>query len=104
MALDDAGRLLVGLLAALILLPLLVVALIMPFGMMGYAGSGMGGWVGAFGLIPLLILVVLVWFGYRLLSGDAGPDRAVEELREAYARGDLTSEEFEERLERLKNR
>ena len=107
MATDDAVRILIGVLAALVLVPLLLVALMMPFGvmMMGYGGYNMGGWYGGlFGLVPLLVLVVLGWLGYRLLTGERGRDPAVGELREAYARGELSTEEFEERLERLGER
>ncbi|MFB6114092.1 MAG: SHOCT domain-containing protein [Halodesulfurarchaeum sp.] len=100
---------------AIIVLPVLVMVF---GGMMGYAGmmgySGMmggygttGGWFPIFGgLVPLLFLVVLVGGGYLLLRGgtetDSAEDPAMEELRLAYARGDLSDEEFENRRETLK--
>lgn len=108
MALDDAAKLLVGLLALLVLLPFIVMALVMPFGatMMGTSyGYHTGGWFGLFAFVPLLLLVILGWLGYRLLSGEGsggGEDPALDELRIAYARGDLTTEEFEERSKRLR--
>ncbi|WP_241768331.1 SHOCT domain-containing protein [Haloferax sp. ATB1] len=56
----------------------------------------------------LLWLVVLVgggYFLYRGLIGGVGSsltgDRALEELRMAYARGNLSDEEFEERRANL---
>lgn len=103
------------LLGALIVLPVFF----MGFGMMGYGstmggmwGSGMWGsgtvpgWMLAVGVVAqLLLLAVLVGGGYliyRSLVGSAdGTGRAVEELRMAYARGDLTDEEFETRREAL---
>jgi len=64
-------------------------------------GAGMG-WVW-----PLLWLVIIVGVGYVLYSflrgsDDQQPDSAIEELRAAYARGELSDEEFERRLERLR--
>jgi putative membrane protein len=104
-------------LGALVVLPLLG----MGFGMLGY-GSMMGGmWGGGMwngGTVPgwmlfvglvmpllfLLLLVGLVYLVYRLLTDDdgRGEDAAIDELRTAYARGDLTDEEYEDRLERLR--
>ncbi|MCU4744531.1 SHOCT domain-containing protein [Natronoglomus mannanivorans] len=73
----------------------------------GGAGGTMGNW-GAFGgwmilwpvvLIGLLALLVL-WTGSR--PGSERPDRALEELRERYARGDLSDDEFERRRRNLR--
>lgn len=105
MALDDAAKLLVGLLALVIVLPFVVMALVMPFGatMMGTAyGYHTGGWFGLFAVVPLLLLVLLGWLGYRLLTDEDSEDQALETLRVAYARGDITTEEFEERSKRLR--
>ncbi|MBX0321714.1 SHOCT domain-containing protein [Halomicroarcula sp. F13] len=103
-------------LGALLVLP----ALAMGFGMMGYGmmGSGMWGGGGMWGgtgtgwmwlvglLFQLLFLAAVVGLGYlvyrAVTGGDGGRDAAVAELREAYARGDLTDEEYERRLERLR--
>ncbi len=56
---------------------------------------------------PLLLLAVLI-LGYLLykdknkqLSLGQETDDALEELRIAYARGDLSDEEFEKRRDRL---
>jgi putative membrane protein len=119
MSTDTSDRRLVTLLlvvlAALVVLPLLG----MGFGMLGY-GSMMGGmWGGGMwngGTVPgwmlfvglvmpllfLLLLAGLVYLVYRLLTDEGGEDAAIDELRTAYARGDLTDEEYEDRLERLR--
>lgn len=95
-------------LAVLVFLPVLF----MGGGMMGYR-SGMMGWmygttapgwtlvVGAVGQLLMLALVVgLGYLGYRALS-ETKADTAMEELRAAYARGDIDDEEFDHRKERL---
>ena len=101
-------------LGALLVLPLLF----MGFAMMGYGGMMGGwehgmwnggtapGWVVLFGaLIQLGFLVAIVagiYLLYRSLTGgDDGSDRALEELRMAYARGDLSDEEYQRRREAL---
>lgn len=112
MSSDDAVlRGLLVVVAAIILLPLLIMLFLMP--VMGLWGVGhmmdggvIGGMVG-FWVIPSLVIIgVIIGFGYlvyRILQqGDESTtDPAIEELRMAYARGELTDEEFEERLERL---
>lgn len=106
--------LLVGGLAVLVLVP----ALFMGFGMMGIGGMMGGGWGGHMwgdtggGWYPLIgvamqfvFLLVVLAGGYLLLrtvvDGDDGTDPAIEELRSAYARGDLSEEEYERRREAL---
>ncbi|MFA9518078.1 SHOCT domain-containing protein [Halopenitus sp. H-Gu1] len=87
----------------------------MGFGMMGYGpmmggmwGSGMwsdgtmSGWVVLMGVVmQLLFLAAIVGVGYliyrAITRSDADSDQALEELRLAYARGDLTEEEYEQR-------
>jgi putative membrane protein len=111
------GRLVTVLLVALgavLLLPLLFMSL----GSMGHGGmmggpwgggmwgdgAGMAGWAFLLSaLLRLALLAALVAGGYLLyreLRSD-GEDAALEELRLAYARGDLSDEEFERRRERL---
>lgn len=114
---DRALRTLVVVLGLVLLLPLLMMALAMPMmGMVGWYGGTMGDYGGMVGYSPLwglgmMLLWVLVLGGvgyvvYRVLAGDGGVtetgDPAIEELRVAYARGELTDEEFEERRERLR--
>ncbi|QCJ45743.1 SHOCT domain-containing protein [Haloprofundus sp. MHR1] len=104
---------LVGL-TILVALPLLTVALVggPPMGWWAgghMAGDAWGGGVGAFVVMALWMLVPLLAVlggGYLLLralggDGERGGDRALEELRVAYARGELTDEEYESRRQRL---
>ena len=75
-------------------------------GHMWGTGSDGPGWLFVAGVVlQLLVLAVLVGgvvVLYRALSGDDGDgDEALEELRLAYARGDLTDEEFQQRRDRL---
>lgn len=83
--------------AAIVLLPLLAGG-----GMMG--GAGMVG--GPMFLWPILLIgliVVLVSeLGDRTETGD--PDQAMRVLRERYARGELSEEEFTERRRRLRSK
>ena len=51
----------------------------------------------------LAALVVAGYLAFRALTDSTQEDAALEELRRAYARGDLTDEEFERRRERLTN-
>jgi len=102
------------LLGILVLLPLLFMGL----GMVGYGmmagwggpmmdgGTGMTSWAFLLAvLLRLALLAALVGGGYllyRTLTADSEEgDAALEELRMAYARGDLSDEEFERRKETL---
>lgn len=112
----DGQRLGLVLLAALAVLVLFPV-LFMGFGMMGVGGmmggawgghmwdGGATGWFPLFGLVmQLLFLLVVVGSAYllfRAVAGGDGHDPAIEELRSAYARGDLSEEEYERRREAL---
>ena len=102
-------------LGAMVILPVLF----MGFGMMGFGpmtggmwgghmwGDGTApGWMVLVGLLmQLLFLAVIVGAGYLIYravtTADGGTDQALEELRLAYARGDLTDEEYAERKETL---
>lgn len=101
-------------LLALLLFPVLMMVFAMPLmGMTGFTHmsngmwSGTGGWVAwlVAMLVPLLVLVGIGYVAYRLLGSydSQRSDDAIEELRRAYARGDISDEEFENRLERLRN-
>lgn len=80
------------------------------------SGTGMGwGWGWLFWLLVLAGLIFLVVLAVRLIAGgvsrsDGGPsaaaqpparNRARELLDERYARGELTTEEYRERLQVL---
>lgn len=99
---------------ALVVLPMLFMVLAMiGFGSMmggsdhGMWGGGMApGWMVLVGVVMQLLFVGALVLGaylvYRDVTGsDGDADRALEELRLAYARGDLTDEEYERRRERL---
>ncbi|NHN49267.1 SHOCT domain-containing protein [Halostella sp. JP-L12] len=91
----------------------------MGFGMMG-AGPMMGGtwgghmwgdgtmptWMVITGIVmQLLFLIALIGGGYLIYRAIAGnkssSDQALEELRLAYARGELSDDEYEQRREAL---
>lgn len=97
------------LLVLVALLAILAVMMAVAIPMMGAAGwghmsAGTGGWSGIFGF--LLPLLVLLGTGYVLyLAAGNGRERrtdeAIDELRSAYARGELSDEEFESRRSNL---
>lgn len=102
-------------LGALLLLPLLLMGGMMGFGSMmgGLWGGGMWGagqapgWMVLIGVVvQLAFLAGIVGAGYLLYRALAGSgsetDQALEELRLAYARGDLTDDEYEQRRETLR--
>jgi len=108
----DTTTILLLLLAAIVLLPLLTMG--MGYGTMGgpMMSGGMGGsrsgsgWfllVGLLGrLLTLLVVVAVGYLLYRALTAsNDGSDEALEELRLAYARGDLSDEEYEQRRQTL---
>jgi putative membrane protein len=73
----------------------------------GFDGMGWG-WIG-FGAVHMLLFWVLAILGIvvlvRLLSGAAGPGpgrgRALEILKERYANGELTREQYEQMKKEL---
>ena len=107
----DTTTVLLLVLVALFVLPVLVMGLgvggMMSYGwMMGGGPGSTGGWWPFVGmLVPLVLLLALVGGGYLVLRGVVGEtdgrDPSMEELRMAYARGDLTDEEFETRRRKL---
>ena len=108
---DSLLRIVLIVLTVIVLFPLLMMVFAMPMmGMMGWWWGGGGPGTGVspiWGIgMMLLFLGVLLGVGYFLYRGLVGGqilehDRALEELRTAYARGDLTDEEFEQRRQRL---
>ncbi|MHB9286932.1 SHOCT domain-containing protein [Halobacteriales archaeon Cl-PHB] len=111
------GWIVVALVAALLVVP----ALTMGAGMLGHGpmmgdawshgmwdtGDGVSGWalVGLGMQLAFLVLVVgAVYLGYRALTGPSpSADPALDELRTAYARGDVDADEFERRRDRLES-
>jgi len=102
-------------LAVIVLVPLLMMLFAMPMmGMMGWWwDGGMAGGLSPLWGLGMMLVWVLVLGGigyllYRAFAGRTGPstttDPALEELRMAYARGDLSEEEFEERRAKLSRR
>lgn len=102
------------LIGVLVLWPILMMAF-GGMGMMGYGGmtsvpygggNGMYGWVGI-GL-QLIFLLIIIGGGYllvrRVFDHHESHDEALEEARRAYARGDLSDEEFEARRSRLQSK
>ncbi|HJU49088.1 MAG TPA: SHOCT domain-containing protein [Gaiellaceae bacterium] len=63
-----------------------------------------GGWGVLWLLFWLAALATTAWIVLRLLRRrtPSGVDRARDILAERYARGELTSEEYRERLEQLR--
>lgn len=91
---------------SLLVVLLLAVPLVMMVAMIPLmtAGTGAMGTMGVWGWVgPLIALVGLAVGGYLLYGAVSGPenDAAIEELRRTYARGEIDTEEFEERRERL---
>lgn len=106
---SDADRLLwliFLLLAGVILVPMILMGLFMPaMGAHWSTGDGVAGvwWFGGW-LVMLVVLLGIGYLLYRLVAGSdvSHGDTAVEELRSAYARGEIDDEEYEKRYERLK--
>jgi len=74
----------------------------------GYGEWGWGMWLAmTIGMTAMLsTLLAIVWLIVRAVGPPraverAGEDRALEELRVRYARGEITGEEFEERRRTL---
>ncbi|WP_435069796.1 SHOCT domain-containing protein [Haloplanus sp. C73] len=74
-------------------------------GMMGGGGWGLfGGGMGLWGLLWMgLLIAVPLYLAYSLLNSDSGGDdsRPLAVLRERYARGELSDEEFDRRRKQL---
>ncbi len=114
---DNTDKLVVGLLAGLVVLVVIPMVAMGPMVTMGswmvgegHMGSGAGGgsgWVTIAGAAMQLLVVLAVAVGIYLLyhglySSDSEDD-ALEALRLAYARGDLSQEEYETRRQRLED-
>ncbi len=71
--------------------------------MYGYDLAGLGGWWMLAGMIVLgLVVLGSVWLIVRRPTSEMSADAAATRiLRERYARGELSGEEFEEAQRRL---
>lgn len=94
--------------AVLLTIPLFMMGVVMPLLALAKGGEMMGGAGGLQMLLPLIPLTILGTLAYSLYRyGDSSDDptqqtaNPLEELRTAYARGDLSDEEFETRRDRL---
>ncbi|MFB6103574.1 MAG: SHOCT domain-containing protein [Halobacteriaceae archaeon] len=101
---SDLVRIVLIVLAVLVFGPMLLGLLMVPMmGRMGawWVGGDVGGhtgWLFLWQLVPLLVLVAVAALGIRWLRDrDLGSDQAIEELRVAYAQGEIDEEEFERR-------
>ena len=66
-------------------------------------GAGGGGWWPLLGVLWLALVVTAIWLvarGFRRRE-PSGLDRAKEILAERFARGELTADEYQERLGQL---
>ncbi|MDY0235720.1 MAG: SHOCT domain-containing protein [Gudongella sp.] len=80
-------------------------------GMMDF-GIRSSGWFIAYEIIKLLIIVVVVIFIARMLmknsknnsnpNSNSNPNRAIEILKERYASGEISEEEYRSKLNKLK--
>ena len=76
--------------------------------MFGYGYGGPGGWLWMLGglvvMVGVVLLVVWAFGGAMRTSRDDGRPTPLEILRERYARGDITQEEFEQARQILERR
>jgi putative membrane protein len=113
---DSLVRTVLILIAVILLLPLFMMIMAMP--LMGMWGGGhmwdSGTWNGTgatwmwflMSIVPVAIVLAVGYLLYRLIGQPATrqSDPALEELRTAYARGEISDEEFEERRKRLERK
>lgn len=70
-----------------------------------HGGPGSFGWWMPF-VMPVLWLGVLLGVGYlvyRAIVGSGGQSSGLEELKRAYARGDISDDEFDRKLDRIES-
>lgn len=105
MTTDSGLRPVVVVLAALVSIPLFMMGIVMPLlgltGLAGMSGGHGGVWMFFMPVIPLVLLGTLGYVLVRSTRGENGGRTALDELRSAYARGELSDEEFEARRDRL---
>ncbi|WP_297215517.1 SHOCT domain-containing protein [Thermoplasma sp.] len=73
------------------------------YGMMGYPYYGMYIFMPIMAIISILVIVLFIYLFFGAFSGIHDyDDRAEEILKERYARGEISKEEYEKRLEDLR--
>jgi uncharacterized membrane protein len=72
--------------------------------MYGYDAAGLGGWwmLAAMGILALIVLGSVWLIVHRPGTSVATRSSAEEILRERFARGELTGEQFDEAKQRLR--
>jgi putative membrane protein len=104
---DDAYPSVGTVFAILLAVPVVVMGLLMALSMLvggGHGGMGMGtAWMLVMPLLPVGVLTLAYYLFVTARRGGSGTAsrRPIDELRAAYARGDLTDAEFETRREEL---
>ncbi len=99
----------------ILLLGLLGGGMMMGPGMMGWSGYGYGfsPWWGILGivfwaLVIIGVVLLLVWLFRQVQPGGVGPGpgapRPIDILRERYARGEITKEQFDQMRRDLEER
>lgn len=106
---DDSGlRTISTVVAVLLAVPLFMMGVVMP--LLGLTGLGkmpfgLGGWGMLMPVVPLVVFGGVAYVLYVGAGDDSGREvySALEELRSAYARGELSDAEFENRRSRLQS-
>lgn len=95
---DDLVRTVIIVIAVIFLFPVLLMLLFAPTmgAHMGWTGDGNLLW-----MLPWIVLFFAIGYLIYRTSEHLGETDALQELRLAYARGDLTDDEYEERRKRL---
>lgn len=103
---DSAVRTIATVVAVLLAIPLVMMGIVMPIAMLtgvGHVSFSHLGWRILMPIVPLSLFGGLLYVLYTGIGGDDDEsDAAFEELRSAYARGELSESEFEARRERLR--
>lgn len=86
-----------------VVITLLAIFLIPALTMGGMMGPSMMGGLGGFGFLFLVVLIVLVYYLLTSREGEEDEEEALEILKQSYVRGELSSEEYLEIKEKLKN-
>lgn len=87
------------------LVPIIGAVVLVSLFWMGGGFMGAGGMMGAgMFLWPILLFGGLAWFlvSFQNRADPRAPDTAMTELRDRYARGEISEEEFEQRRQKLR--